>query len=583
MAALSSGSASEIDKTSFWWAGLCAICHPGGGPTEFDRDGHKFYDVESDLMGFEFRGETADAQEFDGDYAEVDHMTGLERHPVPWDVTGVAEPDCLLCHRSDLKIVEPGHKNMNWIWRAATLRAKDGLTNRKDGKGEPVPAFAAASTAAQGWFEGFGTVPGMKPPKATHLLIDYSVGVADGSLIERKDGTLRVAPSAVATTPTDFSCWGCHATPDDKKRGRIWFDPDEDVHFAALNNLDDADPGNDIPNVESTACTYCHPNVGTMQSAMEHNFAKGNANLGSVRKDSDYFGFDSCRECHLDGKDPNAPPPVSPIHSEFHLEAMACQFCHIPMKREDASLSIDNATTGGTIDYPTSAFLSTDPQDPDQGTTDWWYPAASRRADSDGVVRLFPEKLLLSTWCGDWTDKTGDGPSADDSINSVFLWKVRDVVKSAGLRAHDDNGDGTPEVNTRAEIFSYLNALVLGLDVNGNPYVTGEPVLVKGGLVWYLDTADPSGVDHFEIHASGILTESSHPFSIDHNVLPLDQGMTLGLYSCNECHGGGNTPVFDRMILLDAFDETRESTPGAGDGAQPIYGKLREVSEVDPF
>ncbi len=58
MAALDNGSASEIDKTSFWWTGLCGICHPGGGPSEYDRDGDLYYDAVTDQMGYEARGES---------------------------------------------------------------------------------------------------------------------------------------------------------------------------------------------------------------------------------------------------------------------------------------------------------------------------------------------------------------------------------------------------------------------------------------------------------------------------------------------------------------------------------------------
>ncbi|MEW6073762.1 MAG: hypothetical protein AB1726_14350 [Planctomycetota bacterium] len=240
MAALANGSASEIDKTSFWWTGMCAICHPGGGPTEYDRDGDLYYDPVADQMGYEARGETADDQEFDGDYAEVSHMTGLERHPVPWNVTGVAEPDCLFCHRKE-RTIDTG-KNMNWIWRAATLRAKDTLTDVAGGGGNPVPAFAAAATAGQGWFSGFGTATGVSPPLATHLVIDYSVGVADGSLELQADDTLEVNPDIIVETPVDHACWGCHALPEDKKRGRTWFDANEDVHFGSFNLRYDGDP-----------------------------------------------------------------------------------------------------------------------------------------------------------------------------------------------------------------------------------------------------------------------------------------------------------------------------------------------------
>lgn len=584
MAALDNDSASEIDKTSFWWTGMCAICHTGGGPSEYDRDGYLYYDVATDLMGFEARGETDAEQEFDGDYSEVSNQTGLERHPAPWDVTGVAEPDCLFCHRAE-RTIAAGPKDMNWVWRAATLRGKDALTDQADGLGNSVPAYAAAATAAQGWFSGFGTAPGVSPPKATHLVIDYGVGVADGSLVEELDGSLRLAEEALRTKPGDFSCYGCHTIADKKKRGVTWFDPDKDAHFSAFNRRDDGDLGNDVPDAESSACVRCHPLAGTALSTIEHNFAKGNANLGSARDDTDYFGFNSCRDCHFDGADPEATMPVSSIHSDEHLESMSCQFCHIPFKHQPASLSIDNATSGSTINYNTDVFLSTDPQDPTLGTTDWWYPSATVRADCDGQPRLFPNKRLLSTWWGDWDDKTGDGPSADDLINSIYLWRVRDVIGIGALSATDDNGDGTPEVNTRAEILAYLTKIETEVDVHGNPFVAGKGVLVKGGKVWYLDPGDLSGVNHFEIHGSGIETESAHPFSVDHNVQPISEGTTLG--SCSACHKlfnfGFPTDVFDRAILLDAFDEASESAPGAGDGAQPVYGTLREVSGVDPL
>ncbi|MEW6073761.1 MAG: hypothetical protein AB1726_14345 [Planctomycetota bacterium] len=266
---------------------------------------------------------------------------------------------------------------------------------------------------------------------------------------------------------------------------------------------------------------------------------------------------------------------------------MSCQFCHVPFLREDASLSVDNATTGSMIDYSTTKFLSTDPLDPTSGTTDWWYPSATVREDSDGVARLFPDKLLLSTWWGDWVDPTADGPSADDTLSAMYLWKVRGIIGSAGLVATDDDGDGIAEVNTRAEILAYLTAIQGGTDVHGNPLVAGAAVLVKGGHAYYLDAGDPSGVGSFEIEGSGVKTESYHPFSIDHNVLPLDQGVTLGRTGCAECHfaftGGADTVVFDRWILRDAFDETAESAPGAGDGAQPVYEPLRDVTGVDPF
>ena len=567
-----------MDKSSFWWTGLCAICHPGGGPSEFDRNDNLYYDVATGSFGYE----PGAADDFDGDYGEVSNASGSYR-VAPWDVTGVLEADCLYCHRAERTIADAGTKNMNWIWRAAVLRKKDALVDAA--AGDPVPAFAAAPTAAQMWGTvQLAAVPAGKPPLATTFDIDYNVGVADGSLVLQADGTLKVAGTSVQASPADYACWGCHLTADDKKRGRVWFDPDEDVHFGAFNNRYDGNPATDIANEPSTACVRCHPNTGTPQNADEHNFAKGNANLGSARNDTDFYRFNSCRDCHVDGADPDAPAPTDGIHTEGHLAAMACQFCHIPFKRDNASLAIDNATTGDTINYNTDEFLSSNPIDPTMGDTSRWYPSAGVRADSDGAMRLFPDKLLLSVWWGDWDDKTGNGPTSDDALGALYLWKVRGIVASAGLSANDDNNDGKPEVNTDAEVLTYLLAIQHGTDQNGQPLVQGTACLISGNSAYYLTPMDT--LSEFNLHDSGIKVEAEHPFSIDHNVLPLSQGATLGLKGCGECHvsmnSGQPTEVFDRAILVDLHDGENE-VGDDGSGANPIYSTLRKVCGIDPF
>lgn len=555
-----------MDKTSFWYGGLCAICHPGGGFTEYDRDGHLYYDVATSQFGYEKEGLTAGDVTVDGDYAEINHMTGARRD-APWNVTGVSEPDCLMCHRAE-RTVKDG-KNMNWIWRTATLRAKDKL---KDGADTSVPAYAAAATAGQGWFSGFAlsdTVPAGKPPLATMLDINYQPGVDDGSLLmDATDGTLRVNPASIADTPVDYACWGCHVTPDLKKRGRTWFDASADVHYAGFNNLDDVDAGNDIAPAASNACTQCHP------SGRNHNIAKGNATLGSVRNDTDYTGFRTCRDCHMAGpdKDANAPEPLDSIHTAGHLAKMSCEFCHIPYKAGIADLAIDNATTGSTIAYKTNVFLSADPLDETNADKSRWYPSALLKTDKDGVQRLFPTKLLLSVWWGDWDENGTPNDKSDDVIKPIVLWRVRQATSGAPLPGTaDDDGDGRVEVNTPQEILLYVAALK-GNDSYGNPFAA-NPVLVKGGLVWY----EQGGVvASFDYEREGVHTESSHPFSVNHNVRPPSEA--LGTVGCAECHafasGGQPTTVFDRRILVSPFDETG--------GAAPKYETLRQVTGVSP-
>ena len=238
MAGKQNVSESQIDKTSFFFTGQCGVCHPGGGPGEYDRDDQLYFDRKSGQFGYELLGKQPADVVLDGDYAMLDPGTG-NLMAAPWNVTGVSEPDCLLCHRGQ-RTIENG-VDMNGFWRQATLR---GMAKLLDRGAQSVPAYAAAPTAAQGWHSDFqlASLPPGKPPTAATLQIDYQVGLDDGSLKLDGAGKLEFAGRMLAERPLDYACWSCHATPDLKKRGRVWFDPAEDVHYAAFNRLDDKDP-----------------------------------------------------------------------------------------------------------------------------------------------------------------------------------------------------------------------------------------------------------------------------------------------------------------------------------------------------
>ncbi|MHC4960260.1 MAG: hypothetical protein ACYTGN_18060, partial [Planctomycetota bacterium] len=119
------------------------------------------------------------------------------------------------------------------------------------------------------------------------------------------------------------------------------------------------------------------------------------------------------------------------------------------------------------------------------------------------------------------------------------------------------------------EIKLYIDALK-GDDKHGNP-VAINPVLVRGGSIWHEDAEKPEGVGHFEYHGTGIKTESSHPFSVNHNVL--DSRKALGSAACAECHSsGGGTPVFGRLVLVDPW----------GPDGKPVYKTVAELTGVEP-
>lgn len=567
MAGKTNATASQIDKTSYFWTGLCGICHPGGGPSEFDRDGRKYWSAATGHFGYETLGRTAAQVALDGDYALVSTSGALS--PAPWHVTGVAEADCLMCHRRERAIVNG--MNMNWIWRSGTLRGGAALV---DQLGSPVPAYAAAATAGQGWLSAI-TLPPQPPgvpPLATMLQVDYQPGVSGGSLVAGAGGSLALSGASIAGRPVDFACWGCHATADTKKRGDVWFNAQQDVHYAAFNHLDDADPSNDVPPGRSTACTRCHP------SGAGHDLAKGDEFLSSVQNETDFAGFRTCGGCHAaegPDRDPRAPVPTSPIHTRHgHQQKLSCEFCHIPFKRTAADQAVDNATTGSTIGYSTAAFLSADPLNPGSPDKTRWYPSFKWRHDRDGFDRLYPVKALLSSWWGDWDRNGTPGALGDDIVQPVILWRVRQITGGAPLPGvTDDNGDGKPEVNRPAEIALCLQALK-GNDSHGNP-VAANPVLVKGGRIWFEDPSVPEGVGSFPYEGTGIKVESEHPFMVSHDVLPASQA--LGAASCGDCHpyysGGLPTPVFDRRILVDPFDVN----------SLPAYKTVRQITGLSPF
>ncbi|MBU0718796.1 MAG: hypothetical protein KJ749_11150, partial [Planctomycetes bacterium] len=347
---------SQIDRTTFAWVQDCGGCHAGGGPGEFDRAGERLYgyyeDTELFQFGYERSGLTAGDVVFDGDYANMDVVTG-DLSPARWDTTGVSEPDCLLCHRADRTI--EGGVDMNHAWRNETLLAGDNLVDDSD---DPVPAFLAASTAGQGWFSAPAVAEGL-----TTLQIDYSQGLSEGSLMTNPASELNLLTSAITATPYDSSCWACHGPgANEDNIGMVWFD-DRDVHFRKFNKLNDEDLYNDVPPEKSKVCTHCHA------GSLGHNVAKGDSLQMHYRDELDFVGIKTCRSCHLplfsDGvtpnpdKDPDAPdvPGDGTIQIHFMgfyqgetsgmMYRMSCQACHAPYALGEAYVFCDYTVSPG--------------------------------------------------------------------------------------------------------------------------------------------------------------------------------------------------------------------------------------------
>ena len=474
---------SDIDKSSYFWATNCGTCHPGGGPTEYDRKGNRYEEYAKDPKNYiEPMGDNY----LDGDYYLSD-----------WAKSGVSEADCLICH---LK---------GYDWKARSLAIRGGH-------------LFVAPTIGAGWFKDLkkSTTPLPEiPDKAFSFKVDYS----QAKIVDSENLADRISKKV-----PDKNCWNCHKSPDLKKRGRSWSSK------------------TDIHKDKGLTCIYCHP------AGEDHEIAKGDALLGSVRDDVDN-SMKGCADCHLKNADPKAPKAE---HSfpEVHLEKITCESCHIPHKDEPALAAIDNATTGKTIGYKTNKFNSGDPLDPTRIRSEVpktrWYPAF---VWYKGKIK--PVDPMLTVWWGDWD-------RASHRVIPIFLWRIRDftgaslknkfTVTNAGLL---NALKGSKAVNTLSEIETYLRSFAKATDRYGAPIVSHIPVLVKGGSIYYLEK-NQLRVGPMPEHEGGFTC--CEPFTLSHNIV--NGKHALGASGCKECHTRPS-PFFNRKILKDPV----------GEDGKPVY------------
>lgn len=442
---------------------------------EYDREGHKYYDEKKKRLGYEVSGKKP---ELDGDYTAF--SGGNAQFGSPWRNSGAVEADCLICHL-------PGY---NWKARSEALNGRKFRWTATIGAGWAEADYLAAPEGKRSLFltREMAKTAGVDPLSSS-IKIDYSrSAIADFRNLGKKI-TRQVPPE---------NCWNCHNASDTKKRGRT-VDPTKDIHILKMGT-----------------CLTCHP------GDEQHNFAKGDEALSTVRDDLD-MTMKTCEDCHLKKADGKAPYPKKHSFPPLHYDKISCQACHIPYKDVPGELVFDNATSGQTIILPTDRFLHYDTRFPQR-----WLPALKVHRD-----KIRPFKELASNSWRDLDEKTG-------IVAPIPLWKIRDLKKPI---LNDDNGDGVPEVNSPEEIKAFLLAIRDSTDRFGKP-ITRHPALAKGGKIYKL--AGDDLVSYKDEQGD------SHGFNIDHNVLPANQA--LGANGCQECHSG-NSSFFYRKVLVDAYDE----------------------------
>jgi hypothetical protein len=433
-----------------------------------------------------------------------------------------------------------------------------------------VAAFKVAPVIGAGW----GTVtiaatPAFPPTASAVGGVDYSLGLASGSLVLNGQGQLTIPLGKVGATP-EANCRGCHAVPDTKKSGRV---------LAATN---------DVHKAAAIGCTACHPNASTVPGGrMEHQIGKGDITIGSVRDDLDGTGL-SCAGCHLGGQSPAglpAPDPTSAHASipSLHFAAMACQACHVRYLEDDPAtaglqlpeLVYEMSTTGAQSVSTWDKYLqSAGPA----GAPFRWYPGLR-----SWKGKLTTVKPLVTAYYGDWLSGSGDTAI----IRPLPLRLVRKALTGsyvAGsprlqpLTAAGGTDPANPVQFARADIKSSLQALAAAVDT-ANPDQTASdivvrPVLIRAEKVYFLDASGE--VSYFE-SAVG----ESHDFAINHNVVPRRDPANpearpgpYGAGGCTDCHSAGSSFFHARQLFDPAEDQFLDP---AGTVPNPNAGRPRFV------
>lgn len=480
-------SARLIDMTSFEFivAG-CADCHPGGGPMEYDRDGHRY----DEWMRDPRNGMTPGGDNnLDGDY-----------YKARWSETGVLEADCLFCHlpEYDNATRKQELKDLNFQW---------------------------APTAAAGFAKVEGAVAKGETPKVAYDITQFD---AEG----------RVTPHIVRS-PRNETCLECHAQPGWKKRGSNFRARTDvhlraglrcvDCHSAGMAATDERirgkevhqigkgdDPGghvrDDLDNTVRT-CESCHTSGHLGASIAEHNGLP-----------ADHLEKIACVTCHVPQR---VVEPILVQASDVFNPGS-----HIPSKGKYLWVfyAPDMTYRNHYGELETMGY--------DDKPTDPFRPVLVRYKG-----KIWPVNRVHSAWPAIETPgKSGLMQPKMSDIYKMWTEHQADPSKHSALaRITDDTGDGVIEINRPEEIEALIEAITAMLKATGYP-LEGKRVL------WVMnDRAYSSGSEYREILKHDYEASpygNVHKYS--HDIYPARAA--LGVRGCHDCHSAGSPFLFQEVV-----------------------------------
>lgn len=440
------------------------ITQPGCGGCHPGGGGLEF-DRDGKRYDQRLREDPTLAKSLDGDY-----------YKSKWDKSGVVEADCLLCHLPGYNFSERNIqlKMLNYKW---------------------------ASTAASGIGQVAGYVKEDKEPKVTY-----------NKRLFNEDGKIVLD---LAYPPPSENCNFCHGISDAKKRGFSWND---------RKNFD-------VHNSRGMSCADCHPAIEDKKLKIEkiqHQFAKGDENVSSVRDDLDNT-IKTCQGCHEQGY-MGAPRPAHLSVRPNHLEKLACEVCHIPTLHIAGGEGFD-VTTGAMVNYPVFNLEDLKKSPKRIGEYFDWHPRYQRLKRG----QLAPVNALLAVF---YTNLEQDGIHYPlfGKENKKAYEKIKDTLKPTN--------PVKPELHTPEQIKLMLTALTETLQTNKR-FQQVKPYYHKGGVAYHLNEKGEVVSEPDHTHAGHV-----EGFNINHNVAPA--GLALGANGCGDCHSS-EAHMFKGQIVTDMF------------------------------
>ncbi len=469
MAKKKNKSPDEIDVTVFEWVSLGPrspelIGKPGCGGCHPGGGGLEF-DRDGIRYDKRLRKHPELAQSLDGDY--------YKSH---WDKSGVVEADCLICHLPGYNFKERNKQLKNWN-------------------------FKWASTAASGIGQVVGFVRNGETPKVVY-----------NKRLFNDDGKIVLD---LAYPPPSENCNFCHGIADAKKRGFSWNDrKNHDVH-----------------NTRGLSCADCHPAIENKKLGIKkinHQFAKGDENVSTVRDDLDNTIM-TCKDCHSKGY-MGAPRPTHLSIRPNHLEKLSCEFCHIPQLHVAAAEGFD-ITTGKMTYYPKLNLANPKESPKKIGQYFDWYPRYSET--KHGTIG--PVNQIIGVM---YTNLDKDG-----IYYPLFAREIKKAYSKAKKKLKPKN-PAKPAIHTPEQIKTMLTALKETLKGNAR-FQQIKPHFHKAGKLYHLNDEG-----ELVVEKDNTWFAKSEGFNINHNVAPA--GLALGANGCTDCHSN-KSHVFKGQIVVDLF------------------------------